>query len=211
MGTSADPVSTGLVASLARPGGNITGLSTLGSDLGGKRLELVKELLPKVSRIAVLSNPNNQSVPGLLKETENAARTLGVQTVFVEARTPAELEKAFAAAKSQGSALVVVPDPMLFDQRKRLAALAVENRLPAVAEWVEFSEAGGLISYGPSFSDMFRRAAFFVHKILQGAKPEELPVEQPKKFELVINLSTAKQMSLTIPPNVLARADRVIR
>jgi ABC-type uncharacterized transport system substrate-binding protein len=211
MGTSADPVGTELVASLARPGGNVTGLSTLGSDLSGKRLELLKEVVPGVSRIAVLSNPTNQSVPALLKETKMAAQSLGVQVQFLEARTPNDLDKVFAAAKGRASALIVVPDPMLFAQRKRLVGLAGENRLPTMAEWVEFPEAGGLISYGPSFSDMFRRAATFVDKILKGAKPADLPVEQPTKFEFVINLKTAKQIGLTIPPNVLARADRVIR
>jgi putative ABC transport system substrate-binding protein len=211
MGTSADPVGTGLVATLARPGGNITGLSTLGSDLAGKRLELLKEAVPEVSRIAVLSNPTNQSVPGLLKETEIAAQSLGVKAQFLQASTPNDVEKALVAATRRGSALLVVPDPMLFAQRKRITDFATENRLPTMAEWREFAEVGGLMSYGPSFSDMFRRAATYVDKILKGAKPADLPVEQPTKFELVINLKTAKQIGITIPLNVLARADKVIR
>ena len=211
MGTSADPVGTGLVTSLARPGGNVTGLSTLGSDLSGKRLELLKEVVPGVSRIAVLSNPTNQSVPALLRETEVAAQSLGVQVQFLEARSPDELDKVFVAIKERPRALMVVPDPMLFAQRKRLSDLAGENRLPTIAEWEEFVGAGGLMSYGPSFRAMFRRAAVFVDKILKGTKPADLPVEQPTKFEFIINLKTAKQIGVTIPPNVLARADRVIK
>jgi len=211
MGTSADPVGTRLVASLARPGGNVTGLSTLGSDLSGKRLELLKEVVPGVSRIAVLSNPTNQSVPALLSETEIAAQSLGVQVQFLEARVPNELNKVFVAIKDRPSALMVVPDPMLFAQRKRLSDLAAESRLPTMAEWEEFVQAGGLMSYGPSFREMFRRAAVYVDKILKGRTPADLPVEQPTKFELMINLKTAKQIGLTIPPNVLARADKVIR
>jgi len=211
MGSSADPVGTRLVASLARPGGNVTGLSTLGSDLSGKRLELLKEVVPGVSRIAVLSNPTNQSVPALLSETEIAAQSLGVQIQFLEARVPNELNKVFVAIKDRPSALMVVPDPMLFAQRKRLSDLAAESRLPTMAEWEEFVQAGGLMSYGPSFREMFRRAAVYVDKILKGRTPADLPVEQPTKFELMINLKTAKQIGLTIPPNVLARADKVIR
>jgi putative ABC transport system substrate-binding protein len=211
MGTSADPVGTRLVASLARPGGNVTGLSTLGSDLSGKRLELLKEVVPGVSRIAVLSNPTNQSVPALLSETEIAAQSLGVQVQFLEARLPNELNKVFVAIKDRPSALMVVPDPMLFAQRKRLSDLAAESRLPTMAEWEEFVQAGGLMSYGPSFREMFRRAAVYVDKILKGRTPADLPVEQPTKFEFVINLKAAKQIGLTIPPNVLARADKVIR
>jgi ABC-type uncharacterized transport system substrate-binding protein len=211
MGTSADPVETALVASLARPGGNVTGLSTLGSDLSGKRLELLKEVVPGVSRIAVLSNPTNQSVPALLRETKIAAQSLGVQIQFLEARGPDELNKVFVAIRERPSALMVVPDPMLFAQRKRLSDLTGQNRLPTMAEWEEFVQAGGLMSYGPSFREMFRRAAVYVDKILKGRTPADLPVEQPKKFEFVINLKTAKQIGLTMPPNVLARADRVIR
>jgi putative tryptophan/tyrosine transport system substrate-binding protein len=211
MGTSADPVGTELVASLARPGGNVTGLSTLGSDLSGKRLELLKEVVPGVSRIAVLYNPTNQSVPALLKETKIAAQSLGVQVQFLEARAPNELNKVFVAIKERPSALMVVPDPMLFAQRKRLSDLAGENRLPTMAEWEEFVQAGGLMSYGPSFREMFRRAATYVDKILKGRTPADLPVEQPTKFEFVINLKTAKQIGLTIPQWVLMRADRVIK
>jgi putative tryptophan/tyrosine transport system substrate-binding protein len=211
MGTSADPVGTELVVSLARPGGNVTGLSTLGSDLSGKRLELLKEVVPGVSRIAVLSNPTNQSVPALLRETKIAAQSLGVQIQFLEARAPGDLNKVFVAIRGRPSALMVVPDPMLFAQRKRLSDLAGQNRLPTMAEWEEFVQAGGLMSYGPSFREMFRRAAVYVDKILKGRMPADLPVEQPTKFEFVINLKTAKQIGLTMPPNVLARADRVIR
>src|SRR5262245_33583905 len=152
MGTSADPVGTRLIASLARPGGNVTGLSTLGSDLSGKRLELLKEVVPGVSRIAVLSNPTNQSVPALLSETEIAAQSLGVQVQFLEARVPNELNKVFVAVKDRPSALMVVPDPMLFAQHKRLSDLAAESRLPTMAKWEEFVQAGGLMSYGPSFA-----------------------------------------------------------
>src|SRR5262245_2595580 len=211
MGTSADPVGTGLVASLARPGGNVTGLSTLGSDLSGRRLELLKEVVPGVSRIAVLSNPTNQSVPALLSEAKVAAQSLGVQVQFLEAGAPNELHKVFVAIKDRPSALMVVPDPMLFAQRKQLSALAGESRLPTMAEWEEFVQVGGLMSYGPSFTALYRRAATYVDKILKGMKPADLPIEQPTKFELVINLKTAKQIGLTILPNMLARADKVIK
>jgi putative tryptophan/tyrosine transport system substrate-binding protein len=175
MGTSADPVGTELVASLARPGGNVTGLSTLGSDLSGKRLELLKEVVPGVARIAVLSNPTNQSVPALLKETKIAAQSLGVQVQFLEARTPDEFNKVFVAIKERPSALMVVPDPMLFAQRKRLSDLAGENRLPTIAEWEEFVEAGGLMSYSASYTDLYRRAAVYVDKSSKAPSPPIFP------------------------------------
>jgi putative tryptophan/tyrosine transport system substrate-binding protein len=207
-----DPVKSGLVGSLARPGGNVTGLSLMHPDLTGKRLELLKEVIPKLSRVAVLSNSANPIIPPLLRETEAAARALGIQLQVVEVRGPTEFDGAFSAmTRDRAGALVVLPDGIFQNERRRIAALAVKSRLPAMYAWREAVEDGGLMSYGASVPDIFRRAATYVDKILKGAKPAELPVEQPIKFEFVINLKAAKQISLTIPPNVLARADKVIK
>jgi putative tryptophan/tyrosine transport system substrate-binding protein len=207
-----DPVESGLVGSLARPGGNVTGLSLMHPDLSGKRLELLKEVIPKLSRVAVLSNLSNPIIPPLLRETEAAARALGVQLQVVEVRGPTELDSAFSViTRDRAGALVVLPDGIFQNERRRIAALAAKGRLPAMYAWREAVDAGGLMAYGASLPDIFRRAAVYVDKILKGTKPADLPVEQPTKFELVINLNAAKQIGLTIRPNVLARADKVIK
>ena len=208
-----DPVGSGLVASLARPGTNITGTSSMTAEIIGKLLELLKETLPKISRVAALWNPANPVFQALqLRETEVAARALGVQLQILEARGPDEIDRAFAAmVKERTKALLILGDPVFTSHRKRIADLAAKYRLPAVSGTREYVEAGGLMAYGPSFPDMHRRAATYVDKILKGTKPADLPVEQPKKFEFIINLKAAKQIRLTIPPNVLARADKVIR
>jgi putative ABC transport system substrate-binding protein len=207
-----EPLETGLVASLARPGGNITGLSYMSSDLSGKRLELLREVVPGVSRIAVLSNPSSATVPPMMRETEVAARALGVKLQRLEVRGPDDFERVFQAArKERAGALITLDDAFAFTQRTRIVKLATKNRLPAIYGFREFVEVGGLMSYAANLSDMYRRAATYVDKILKGTKPADLPVEQPMKFELVINLKTAEQIGLTIPPNVLVRADKVIK
>ncbi len=207
-----DPVGIGLVASLARPGGNITGSSILSPELSGKRLELLKEAVPAVSRVAMLRNPNNPAASLASKETEAAARRLGVQLQVLEVRRREEIDGAvLAMIRERADALIVLPDPMVVSLRERLADLALKNRLPAIFEQREHAEAGGLMAYGASLTDSIRRAAYFVDKILKGAKPGDLPVEQPTKFELVINLKTAKALGLTIPQSVLIRADEVIQ
>jgi putative ABC transport system substrate-binding protein len=208
-----DPVGLGLIASLARPGGNLTGLSySVGLEIAGKGLELLKETVPKVRRVAILSNPGNPFQPLAITEVNVAARSLGVQLQLLEARGPNELDGAFAAmATERVGALLVVADSLFLLQRTRLADLAARSRLPAAYGLREIVEAGGLMSYGPSVRDLYRRGATFVDKILKGAKPGDLPVEQPTKFELVINLKTAKALGLTIPPSLLGRADEVIQ
>ena len=207
-----DPVASGFVASLARPGGNITGLSTLAPELSGKRLELLKEVVPKLSRVAVLGTSTSPSTAPTLKETELAAGAFKVQLQYLNVLDPKDIETAFrTAAKGRADAVLVLAGPVVFSQRTQIAGLAVKSRLPAIYPQTEFTEAGGLMYYGANTPDMYRRAATFVDKILKGAKPADLPVEQPTKFELVINLTTAKRIGLTIPPNVLARADKVIR
>jgi putative ABC transport system substrate-binding protein len=207
-----DPVGSGFIASLARPGGNITGLSALSPELSGKQLELLKEIVPTLARVAVLGSSNEPAKPNTLKEIELAAGALGVQIQFLDVPEPKDIETTFrSATKARADALVVLASAVFSDQRARVASLALSSRLPAIYFRQEFVEAGGLISYGTSFADLSRRAATYVDKILKGAKPADLPVEQPKKFELIINLKTAKQIGLTIPPNVLARADKVIR
>jgi ABC-type uncharacterized transport system substrate-binding protein len=212
MVTTGDPVAGGLVASLARPGGNITGLTALGQELSGKRLEVLKEAVPKGSRVAVLSNPTNPDSELSLKGMEVAARALGVHIRLQEVRDPTEFDKAFEATIRVGArALMVLPDPMFVSQAGRIVALSAKSRLPAMYAHREFVDVGGLMFYGASLADMWRRAATYVDKILKGTKPADLPVEQPKKFEFIINLKAAKQIGLTIPPNVLARADRVIK
>jgi putative ABC transport system substrate-binding protein len=208
MAEDPDPVATGLVASLARPGGNITGLSSLSPEISGKRLEILKEVLPKLSRVAVFGTGNAASV----KETDLAAQALGLQLQYLEMREPNDIEAAFQeAAKGRADAVMLLENPVNLSHRKKIVDLAVKNRLPAIYPWPEFVEEGGLVTYTASRTDLFRRAATYVDKILKGAKPADLPVEQPTKFEFVINLKAATQIGLTIPPNVLARADRVIK
>jgi putative ABC transport system substrate-binding protein len=207
-----DPVRTGLIASLARPGGNITGLTTNAEELNGKRFELLKETIPELSRVAVLRNPGMLGTADALKDAELAAQSLGLKIQALEIRGPNDLDGIFQAAKKSGArALMTIGDPVTFTHRKRVADLAIKNRLATIHGQIPFAEAGGLMVYGPNDADMYRRAATFVDKILKGAEPADLPVERPVKFDFVINLKTAKQIDLTIPPNVLARADRVIR
>jgi len=207
-----DPVGNGFVASLARPGGNITGLSSLSVDISGKQVELLKEIVPKLSRVAVLGTSTNPGNAQVIKETELAARALEVHLQALDVRGSKDIETAFRAAnKERADAVLILAGPVLVTNRKQVIALAVKNRLPATYYRREFVEDGGLMSYGVNFADLDRRAATYVDKILKGAKPADLPVEQPKKFELIINLKAAKQIGLTVPPNVLARADKVIR
>jgi len=207
-----DPVGTGVVASLARPGGNITGLSTLFPELGGKRLELLKEIAPKLSRVAVLGTSTITTHARFLKDHEPAAGALGVKLEFLDVLDPKDIEAGFrAASKERADAVLVLTSAILISQRKQIADLAVKSRLPAIYGQPQYVEDGGLLSYAPSYTDLFQRAATYVDKILKGAKPADLPVEQPTKFEFIINLKAAKQIGVTIPPAVLARADRVIR
>jgi putative ABC transport system substrate-binding protein len=209
-----DPVQSGLVTSLARPGGNVTGLSALVSELVGKCLEQLTQAVPGVSRVAVLWQPgglDERTEKDMLKGAEVAGRALGVRLQFVQARGPADFERAFSEmTKARAGALTVLTSVMFVNERRRLVDLAAENRLPAAYAQREFVDAGGLMSYGTNVADLFRRAATYVDRILKGAKPGDLPVEQSTKFELVINLKAAKALGLTIPPSVLARADQVI-
>jgi ABC-type uncharacterized transport system substrate-binding protein len=206
-----DPVATGLVASLARPGGNITGPTLMSDQLVGKGLELLREVVPNVTRVAVLWNPTNPGNTHQLREAEAAAAASGVRLLPAEARAPAEIERAFAAMAREGAgALLVLMDVLLYDRRERITALAAKNRLPAVYPYSVFPEAGGLMSYAASRAYLYRQTAVYVDKILKGAKPAELPVEQPTKLELIINLKTAKALGFTIPPSLLLRADQVI-
>ena len=213
--SSGDPVTSGLVTSLARPGGNVTGLSALTQELVGKRLELLKQAGPGVSQVAVLWHPGvlgERTEKDMLKGAEVAARALGVRLQVVEARGPEDFGRAFSEmTRARAGALTVLGSVMFVNERRRLVDLAAKNRLPAVYAQREFVDAGGLMSYGANLADLFRRAATYVDKILKGAKPGDLPVEQPTKFELVINLKTAKALGLTIPPSLLARADEVIQ
>jgi putative tryptophan/tyrosine transport system substrate-binding protein len=206
-----DPVGSGLVASLARPGGNITGLSQATPELRGKQLELLKEAVPRLSSVAVLSNPTLPSLALELKELEIAARALKVRLYVVEARVPSELKDAFSVAtKERAGALIVLANAVFIRSRVQIVELAAKNRLPLMSQAREYAEAGGLMAYGANLSGLMRRAATFVDKILKGAKPADLPVEQPTKFELVINLKTAKLLGLTIPTSLLQRADQII-
>jgi putative ABC transport system substrate-binding protein len=208
----ADPVRVGLVASLARPGGNFTGLSLLTPELSGKRLELLMEALHKVSLVAVLRNPGNPANAVFLEETQAAAGRLGIQLQPLEGRNSDEIEQAFeTATRRRARAFVVFDDPVIYSYRTRVVMLAAKRRLPAIYGYREFVDDGGLMSYGPNRPDLYRRTATYVDKILKGAKPADLPVEQPTKFEFVVNLKAANQINLTIPPNVLARADKVIK
>jgi len=207
-----DPLGTGLVSSLARPGGNITGLSVMAPDLDGKRLELLKEAFPKIARVAFLWQSSGSRGNLALIDMEPAAKALGVKLLSLEVQGLGDFESAFARAKKDGAqALITSQNPLITAQQRQVLDFAAKNRLPAMYPASEFVEAGGLMSYAPNYADLYRRAADFVDKILKGAKPADLPVEQPMKFELIINLKTAKQIGVTIPSNVLARADRVIR
>ena len=209
---SGDPVGTGLVPNLARPGGNLTGLSFMAPDLSAKRLELLKEAFPKVSRVAVLFDVSDPVSALEFKETQAATHALGVTLKSMEVRGPDDFESAFLAlGREWADGLLTFAHALTIPNRKKIADLAAKSRLPAMYGLREFAEAGGLMAYGPNLSDLYLRAAVYVDKILKGAKPADLPVQQPTKFELVINLKTAKQIGLTIPPNVLARADRVIK
>jgi putative ABC transport system substrate-binding protein len=212
MGLDIDPVGSGFVTSLARPGGNITGLSNLAPEISGKRLELLKEIIPKLSRVAVLGTSTGPGNAQNLKETELAAGALGVKIQYLDVLGPKDIETAFrAASKARADAVLVLSSAVISSQRTQVADLAVKSRLPASYVRPEYVEDGGLMSYAPSSNDLLRRAATYVDKILKGAKPADLPMEQPKKFEFIINLKAAKQIGLAIPPNVLARADRVIK
>jgi ABC-type uncharacterized transport system substrate-binding protein len=206
----ADPLD--LVASLARPGGNITGLTTVAADLSAKRLEVLKEAVPGVSRVAVLLHTDNPTPARLFRDMENASPQFGIRLHSLGVRGPEELQKAFeVAARERVGALFVIEEAVIASYRTRVLELAAKHRLPTASLYREFAEAGGLLTYGADLPDLFRRVATYIDKILKGTKPADLPVEQPTKFELVINLKTAKQIGLTIPPNVLARADKVIR
>jgi putative ABC transport system substrate-binding protein len=207
-----DPVGSGLVASLARPGGNVTGLTIISPDLVGKQLQLLKEVVPEVSRVALLRHPDNPASAAQLREAEAAARALGVRLQTLEARGPQEIDSAFAAmTRERAGALLIIPDAIFVNQRRQIAELAAKRRLPSIyGGTTGYAEAGGLMVYGPNPLDLKRRAATYVDKILKGAKPGDLPVEQPTKFELVINLKTAKALGLTIPQSLLLRADEVI-
>ena len=213
-GTVPDPVATGLVASLARPGGNVTGLSNLNADLVGKCLEYLTQAVPAARRVAVLWQPGafgDRTEREMLQASQVAAQALGIQLQFVEARAPADIDKAFSEITGSGAdAAAVLVSGMLLGERKRLVDFAVGNRLPVVYTFRELVDAGGLMSYGPSLADLFRRAASYVDKILKGARPADLPVEQPIKLELVINLQTARALGLNVPPTLLTRADGVI-
>jgi putative tryptophan/tyrosine transport system substrate-binding protein len=213
MANSTDPVGTGFVASLARPGGNITGLSSISPELSGKRLELLREVVPGLSRVAFIWNPDVRGAVLDYKETEGAASSLHLQLQSVEVVRAEDFDRAFSAITKDRAQALIMPaaNPLAFANRSQIASFAQKNRLPSMYAQKEYVDAGGLMSYGPSTIDLWRRAATYVDKILKGTKPADLPVEQPKKFEFVINLKTAKQIGLTIPPNVLARADKVIR
>ena len=205
-----DPVGAGLVESLARPGGNVTGLSLQQTDAVGKRLELLREVIPGLHRLAIMANSSNPSSGLDMREAQATAGTLGLESVTSEIRRPEDIAPAFDALKGRVEALYVVNDPLVNTNRVRMITLALAARLPAIYGFREFVEAGGLMSYGPNYSDLFRRAAGYVDKILRGAKPADLPVEQPTKFDFVINLTTAKALNLGVPPTLLARADEVI-
>lgn len=206
-----DPVRSGVAASLARPGGNITGLTALGSDLAGKRLQLLTEVVPRLTRVAVLWNP---SVPDKVVEWQQMdapARKMGLQLHSVEVRGPEDFAKAFAVIKNgRPQAMITLGEPLTFSQRTLILDFVSKHQIPAIFNWREFVEAGALIAYGPSISDLYRRAATYVHRILQGAKPGDLPIQEPTQFELVVNVRTAKALGLTIPPSLLLRADYVI-
>jgi len=212
MAVAADPVATGLVNSLARPGGNVTGLSYLGTELAGKQVELLKETIPGLQRVAILTNPMNPSHAPRTKEIAEVGRALRIQSDVLEARTHGEVQAAFATlAKRRPGAAIVLADPLFHDETDNIVRLAAEQRLPVMYALREGVVAGGLMAYGANFTDLFRHAATYVDKILKGAKPADLPVEQPTKFELIINMKTAKALGLTIPQSLLLRADEIIQ
>jgi putative ABC transport system substrate-binding protein len=212
MAFDSDPVGNGFVASLARPGGTITGLAALYPELGGKALEILREVVPKLSRIAVLGTSTSPTYAPVMKEIERAAKALKIQLEYFDISNRRDIQTAFTAAKKRAvQGVLTLGSAVLDSARAELAEVATRNRLPAIYPQIEYTEAGGLMCYGANTPEFFRRAASYVDKILKGAKPADLPVEQPKKFEFVINLKAAKQIGLTIPPSVLARADRVIR
>jgi putative ABC transport system substrate-binding protein len=209
---SGDPIEARFVDSLARPGGNMTGISWLAFELAGKRIELLKEVAPRISRVAVLASPAHPGEQRELMETQNTARTLGTTLQYHQVRASADVDQALGAIiKEKANALLAFPDPITARHRKQIAEFAAQNRLPSVFGFKEYVESGGLMSYGPTRDEPQQRIAVYVDKILKGAKPADLPVELPRKFELVINLKAAKQIGLTIPPNVLVRADKVIK
>ena len=208
--TAGDPIATGIVASLARPGGNVTGLSNQAPDTVGKRLELLREAVPALRRLAIMGNSGNAGIAVEMRETEAAARILGLEVTAVDIRRADDIEPAFAVPTGRVDAVYIGADPVTGINRARIHALALKARLPSTSFYREFVEAGALMSYGPKFPDLWRRAAEFVDKILRGAKPADLPIEQPTTFELVINLKTAKALGLDVPPMLLARADEVI-
>jgi ABC-type uncharacterized transport system substrate-binding protein len=208
--TASDPVGTGLVASLARPGGNVTGLANQISDTGGKKLEFLREVVPGLRRLAIMANVGNPASALDMGEAQATARTLGLEVITSEIRQAEDIAPAFDALKDRADALYVCPDPLMNTNRTRINILAVGGRLPTMHAVRDFVEAGGLMSYGPNLPGQFRRAADFVDKMLRGAKPNDIPVEQPTKFDLVINLTTAKALGLAVPPSLLARADEVI-
>jgi putative tryptophan/tyrosine transport system substrate-binding protein len=211
MAIHTDPIGSGLVASLANPGKNVTGVSTLGPEMAGKRLQLLKEAIPGISRVAVLSNPTDTTQARLLREVQVAARSLKVHLQVLEARAPSDFTGAFSAmTKERAGGVIILTSSMFYDQRTRIAELAARSRLPAIYTVQDYAEAGGLMAYGVNLGESFRRAATYVDKILKGARPADLPVEQPTKFDLAINLKAAKALGLTIPPSLLARADQVI-
>ena len=211
MAAAGDPLGSGLVASLARPGGNVTGMSLMAPDLGGKRLELLKELLPRLARVAVLWNATNPYAAIVFKEMQAAGPTLGIEVQSFEVRSPDDFDGAFEIARRQRpDALITVEDPLTFSHRKRIADFAIGQQLPSLHGIREFAAAGGLMSYGASLADLYRRAAGYVDKILRGAKPADLPVQQPTKFEFVVNLKTARTLGLRIPDKLIALADEVI-
>ena len=205
-----DPVGSGLVAGLARPGGNVTGLSIQGTDTVGKRVELLREVIPSLRRLAIMANVDNSAVVLELRQVQAVARTLGLEVTTLEIRRAEEITPAVEALKSRADALYICPDPLTSTHRVRINTLALGTRLPTISGVREYVEAGGLMSYGPNFPDLFRRAADYVDKILRGANPADIPVEQPTKFDLIVNLTTAKALGLEVPPMLLARADEVI-
>jgi putative ABC transport system substrate-binding protein len=208
--TAGDPVETGVVASLARPGGNITGLSSQSPDLAGKQIELLREVVPGLRRFAIFGNPDNSYVVIEVREIQAAARVLGLEAALFEIRRAEDIMTAFQRLKGHAEALFILPDPLLFTHRLRINTLALRVRLPTMHGLREYVEASGLISYGPSWPDQWRRAGDFVDKILRGAKPADIPVEQPTKFDLIVNLTTAHALGIEIPPSLLARTDEVI-
>jgi len=207
---ASDPVGTGLVASLARPGGNVTGLSNQQADLAGKRVELLREVVPGLRQLAIMANVDNSASVLEMREVQTAARTIGLEVAILEVRQAEDIANGFELLKSRADALYVVSDPLLGSNRVRINTLALGMRLPTLHAFREYVEAGGLMSYGPNFPHLFRRAGDHVDKILRGAKPADIPVEQPTKFDLIINLTTAKALGLDVPPTLLARADEVI-